>query len=210
MGSSRRAVRPDPVRLADGCLSAGLHGGEGSSRSAGPRRRISDWNTLRENRRPAEERPAFRKRAWPMKPLRPSLHLRRRQAIYLIPNLFTTANLFCGLYSIIAAFNGEYLNASSAILVALIFDVLDGQTSRLTQTTRQFGIEFDSLADLTSFGLAPAVLVYAWALHAHGVMGLAVVFAFVGCGALRLARYNVQAATGDNRYFTGLPIPGAA
>ena len=145
-----------------------------------------------------------------MKPLRPSLHLRRRQAIYLIPNLFTTANLFCGLYSIIAAFNGEYLNASSAILVALIFDVLDGQTARLTKTTSQFGIEFDSLADLTSFGLAPAVLVYAWALHAHGVLGLAVVFAFVGCGALRLARYNVQAATSDNRYFTGLPIPGAA
>ena len=73
-----------------------------------------------------------------MKPLRPSLHLRRRQAIYLIPNLFTTANLFCGLYSIIAAFNGEYLNASSAILVALIFDVLDGQTARLTKTTSQF------------------------------------------------------------------------
>src|SRR5437867_10096924 len=145
-----------------------------------------------------------------MKPLRPSLHLRRRQAIYLIPNLFTTANLFCGLYSIIAAFNGEYLNASSAILVALIFDVLDGQSARLTKTTSQFGIEFDSLADLTSFGLAPAVLVYAWALHAHGVLGLAVVFAFVGCGALRLARYNVQAATSDNRYFMGLPIPAAA
>jgi CDP-diacylglycerol---serine O-phosphatidyltransferase len=145
-----------------------------------------------------------------MKPLRPRLRLQRRQAIYLIPNLFTTGNLFCGLYAIIASFNGNHLYASIAILVALIFDVLDGQSARLTKTTSQFGIEYDSLADLVSFGLAPAVLIYAWALHAHGVIGLAVVFAFVGCGALRLARYNVQTITGDNRYFTGLPIPGAA
>jgi CDP-diacylglycerol--serine O-phosphatidyltransferase len=145
-----------------------------------------------------------------MKPLKSTLRLRRRQAIYVIPNLFTTANLFCGLYAIIAAFNGNYIDASSAILVALIFDVLDGQSARLTKTTSQFGIEYDSLADMISFGLAPAVLVYAWALHAHGVMGLAVVFAFVGCGALRLARYNVQTITSDNRYFTGLPIPSAA
>jgi CDP-diacylglycerol--serine O-phosphatidyltransferase len=145
-----------------------------------------------------------------MKPIKPSLRLRRRQAIYLLPNLFTTGNLFCGLYAIIAAFNTEYVDAASAILVALIFDVLDGQSARLTKTTSQFGIEYDSLADLVSFGLAPAVLVYAWALHAKGVMGMAVVFAFVGCGALRLARYNVQAIAGDNRYFTGLPIPGAA
>jgi CDP-diacylglycerol---serine O-phosphatidyltransferase len=145
-----------------------------------------------------------------MKPIKPSLRLRKRQAIYVIPNLFTTGNLFCGLYAVIASFDGHYLNAASAIVVALIFDVLDGQSARLTKTTSQFGIEYDSLADLISFGLAPAVLIYAWALHAKGVMGLAVVFAFVGCGALRLARYNVQSITGDNRYFTGLPIPGAA
>jgi CDP-diacylglycerol--serine O-phosphatidyltransferase len=118
--------------------------------------------------------------------------------------------LFCGLYAIIASFEDNYLHASIAILVALIFDILDGQSARLTKTTSQFGVEYDSLADLVSFGLAPAVLVYAWAVHAHGVMGMAVVFAFVGCGALRLARYNVQTITGDNRYFTGLPIPGAA
>ncbi len=142
--------------------------------------------------------------------MRPSLRLRRRQAIYVIPNLFTTGNLFCGLYGIIAVFDGAFVKAAVAILVALIFDMLDGQSARWTKTTSQFGIEYDSLADLVSFGIAPAVLVYAWTLKAYGILGLAVVFAFVGCGALRLARYNVQAATGDNRYFTGLPIPAAA
>ena len=142
--------------------------------------------------------------------MRQSLRMRRRQAIYVVPNLFTTGNLFCGLYAIIAVYDGSYVKAALAILVALIFDMLDGQSARWTKTTSQFGIEYDSLADLVSFGIAPAVLVYAWALNAHGVLGLAVVFAYVGCGALRLARYNVQAATGDNRYFTGLPIPAAA
>ena len=142
--------------------------------------------------------------------MRPSLRLRRRQAIYVVPNLFTTGNLFCGLYAIIAVFGGAYAKAAVAILVALIFDMLDGQSARWTKTTSQFGIEYDSLADLVSFGVAPAVLVYAWALKAHGVLGVAVIFAFVGCGALRLARYNVQAVTGDNRYFKGLPIPAAA
>ena len=142
--------------------------------------------------------------------MKQSLRLRRRQAIYVVPNLFTTGNLFCGLYAIIAVFNADFVKASLAILVALIFDMLDGSSARLTKTTSQFGIEYDSLADLVSFGVAPGVLVYAWALKLHGVLGMAVVFAFVGCGALRLARYNVQVSTGDNRYFTGLPIPAAA
>jgi CDP-diacylglycerol--serine O-phosphatidyltransferase len=139
-----------------------------------------------------------------------SLRLRRRQAIYVVPNLFTTGNLFCGLYAVIAVFNEDLVHAALAILVALIFDMLDGQSARWTKTTSQFGIEYDSLADLVSFGIAPAVLVYAWGLNANGVLGLAVIFAYVGCGALRLARYNVQAASSDNRYFTGLPIPAAA
>lgn len=142
--------------------------------------------------------------------MKPSLRLRRRQAIYVVPNLFTTGNLFCGFYAIIAVFGGDYMKAAIAILVALVFDMLDGQSARWTKTTSQFGVEYDSLADLVSFGVAPALLAYAWALKVHGVLGMAVVFAFVGCGALRLARYNVQVATGDNRYFTGLPIPAAA
>jgi CDP-diacylglycerol---serine O-phosphatidyltransferase len=97
-----------------------------------------------------------------------------------------------------------------AILVALIFDMLDGSSARWTKTTSQFGIEYDSLADLVSFGIAPGVLIYSWALGGYGFLGQAVVFAFVGCGALRLARYNVLTGTSDNRYFLGLPIPAAA
>lgn len=142
--------------------------------------------------------------------MKQSLRLRRRQAIYVVPNLFTTGNLFCGLYAIIAVFGGDFMTAAIAILVALVFDMLDGQSARWTKTTSQFGVEYDSLADLVSFGVAPGLLAYSWALKAHGVLGVAVVFAFVGCGALRLARYNVQVAAGDNRYFTGLPIPAAA
>ncbi len=142
--------------------------------------------------------------------MRTSLRERRRQVIYVVPNLFTTGNLFCGLYAIIAVFGADYVKAAAAILVALIFDMLDGQSARWTKTTSQFGIEYDSLADLVSFGVAPGVLIYSWALSGYGVMGLAVVFAFVGCGALRLARYNVLTATSDPRYFLGLPIPAAA
>jgi CDP-diacylglycerol---serine O-phosphatidyltransferase len=142
--------------------------------------------------------------------MRASLRERRRQVIYVVPNLLTTGNLFCGLYAIMAVFGANYVTAAIAILVALVFDMLDGQSARWTKTTSQFGIEYDSLADLVSFGVAPGVLIYSWALSGYGVLGLAVVFAFVGCGALRLARYNVQAATADNRYFTGLPIPAAA
>src|SRR5256885_12528105 len=109
-----------------------------------------------------------------------------------------------------AGFGANYMKAGIAILVALVFDMLDGQSARWTKTTSQFGIEYDSLADLVSFGVAPGVLIYSWALSSYGLVGLAVVFAFVGCGALRLARYNVLAATADHRPFMGLSIPAAA
>lgn len=142
--------------------------------------------------------------------MRTALRERRRQVIYLVPNLFTTGNLFCGLYAIMAVFGANYVKAAVAILVALIFDMLDGSSARWTKTTSQFGIEYDSLADLVSFGVAPGVLIYSWALGGYGFLGQAVVFAFVGCGALRLARYNVLTGTSDNRYFLGLPIPAAA
>ncbi len=142
--------------------------------------------------------------------MRTALRERRRQVIYVVPNLFTTGNLFCGLYAIMAVFGANYVKAAVAILVAQIFDMLDGTSARLTKTTSQFGIEYDSLADLVSFGVAPGVLIYSWALSGYGVLGMAVVFAYVGCGALRLARYNVLTATSDPRYFLGLPIPAAA
>ena len=142
--------------------------------------------------------------------MRATLRERRRQVIYIVPNLFTTGNLFCGLYAILAVFGANYMKAAVAILVALIFDMLDGSSARWTKTTSQFGVEYDSLADLVSFGVAPGVLIYAWALSGYGFLGEAVAFAFVGCGALRLARYNVMTGTTDNRYFQGLPIPAAA
>ncbi|MGQ0812164.1 MAG: CDP-diacylglycerol--serine O-phosphatidyltransferase [Nitrospiraceae bacterium] len=135
---------------------------------------------------------------------------KRRRAVYLIPNLLTTGNLFCGLFAILAVFNANYMAAAIAILVALVFDVLDGKSARLVNGTSQFGLEYDSLADVVSFGVAPGLLIYAWALSGQGMFGSAVMFAFVACGALRLARFNVIAATADSKHFTGLPIPAAA
>jgi CDP-diacylglycerol--serine O-phosphatidyltransferase len=135
---------------------------------------------------------------------------KRKRGVYLIPNLLTTGNLFSGLFSILAVFNANYVAAAIAILVALVFDMLDGKSARLMNSTSQFGVEYDSLADLVSFGVAPGLLIYSWALSAHGMLGSAVMFAFVACGALRLARYNVMVATSESKYFTGLPIPAAA
>ncbi|MEK6618695.1 MAG: CDP-diacylglycerol--serine O-phosphatidyltransferase [Nitrospirota bacterium] len=135
---------------------------------------------------------------------------KRKRGVYLIPNLLTTGNLFSGLFSILAVFNANYVAAAVAILVAVVFDMLDGKSARWTNSTSQFGVEYDSLADLVSFGVAPGLLIYSWALSAHGMLGSAVMFAFVACGALRLARYNVLVANSENKYFTGLPIPAAA
>ena len=135
---------------------------------------------------------------------------KRHRAVYLIPNLLTTGNLFSGLYAVLAVFHGNYLNAAIAIMVALIFDMLDGKSARWTNSTSQFGVEYDSLADLVAFGVAPGLLMYGWALSLYDMLGPAVMFAFVACGALRLARFNVMTATSGSRYFTGLPIPAAA
>ena len=134
----------------------------------------------------------------------------RQKGVFLIPNLFTTGNLFSGFYAIISIFNAEYLMASYAILAATVFDSLDGKAARLANATSRFGTEYDSLADLISFGLAPGLLIYSWALHSYNRLGWIAAFLFVVCGALRLARFNVQAAASDPRYFTGLPIPAAA
>lgn len=135
---------------------------------------------------------------------------RRRRGVYLIPNLLTTGNLFSGLFAILAVFNANYEAAAIAILVAIVFDMLDGKSARWTNSTSQFGVEYDSLADLVSFGVAPGLLVYSWALSANDMAGAAVMFAFVACGALRLARFNVTVAASESKYFTGLPIPAAA
>ena len=136
----------------------------------------------------------------------------RQKGVYLIPNLFTTGNLFSGFYAIISIFNAEYLMAAYAILAATVFDSLDGKAARFAHATSRFGTEYDSLADLVSFGLAPGLLIYSWALHSYTYnrLGWIAAFLFLACGALRLARFNVQSAVADARFFTGLPIPAAA
>ncbi len=136
---------------------------------------------------------------------------KRRRGVHLIPNILTTGNLFSGLAAVVLVFHGRLEAAAIAILIAMVFDVLDGTSARLTDSTSEFGVEYDSLSDLISFGLAPGFLIYAWALKSPGMLGAAIMFAYVACGALRLARFNViVASSGDNRFFTGLPIPAAA
>lgn len=129
---------------------------------------------------------------------------------YLLPNLITTGALFAGFYAIVAAMDGRFLPAAWAIFVALILDGLDGRVARMTHSTSSFGVQYDSLSDLVAFGVAPALLVYLWALKPFGRFGWVAAFLFVVCGALRLARFNVQTGTMDPRYFNGLPIPAAA
>lgn len=132
-------------------------------------------------------------------------------AVYVIPNLLTTGNLFFGFFSIIKALQGDYKWAASAVLLAAVFDVLDGRVARLTGGTSEFGVQYDSLCDLVSFGLAPAFMMYNFALHQIGRPGWIICFLFLACGALRLARFNVQSSIGKSSGdFTGLPIPMAA
>jgi len=130
--------------------------------------------------------------------------------IYIVPNFITTANMFCGFYSIIASIHLDLVAAAWAILAAAIFDMLDGRIARLAQATSQFGVEYDSLSDLVSFGLAPGLLLYQWALEPFGRLGWLATFLFVACGALRLARFNTNSAALPKGFFQGLPIPFAA
>jgi CDP-diacylglycerol--serine O-phosphatidyltransferase len=129
---------------------------------------------------------------------------------YLLPNLFTTGNLLCGFASVVSSINGQYAQAATAILIAVLLDGLDGKVARLTNSSSAFGVEYDSLADVLSFGMAPCLLLYASTLHFMGSVGWVAAGMFVICGALRLARFNVQAMASPHPHFTGLPIPGAA
>ncbi len=133
-----------------------------------------------------------------------------RRGIYLLPNLLTTASLFSGFYSIVNGMQGHFHRAAIAIFVAMIMDGLDGRVARLTNTQTSFGVEFDSLADLVSFGLAPALVAYCWCLQDLGNFGWLASFWYVAATALRLARFNTQVLYVDKRYFQGLPCPAAA
>ncbi len=134
----------------------------------------------------------------------------KRRGIFLLPSLLTTGNIFCGFLAIILTVDGRPTDAALAIFVAMVMDILDGKVARLTKTTTQFGIEFDSLADVVSFGVAPAFLLYVWAFSHLGRAAWLASFLFVICGALRLARFNVYSGVADRRFFVGLPIPAAA
>ena len=133
-----------------------------------------------------------------------------KRGIYILPNAFTSLNIFCGFLAIIASIDDKFEFAAIAILVAVIFDSLDGKIARVTNTTSQFGIEYDSLSDLISFGLAPSLMMYMWVLKPMGRIGWLAAFLFTTCGALRLARFNAMADETPSAHFTGLPIPAAA
>jgi len=135
---------------------------------------------------------------------------RPRRGMYLLPSLLTVGNIFCGYVSIMRAMMGEYESAAIFILVAALLDALDGRVARLTGTSSEFGLQLDSIADIISFGLAPALLSFSWSLSFYGRAGWAVSFLFVICGAMRLARFNIQKNVHDRRHFVGLPIPAAA
>ena len=132
-----------------------------------------------------------------------------KKGIYILPNSLTLCGMFCGFFAILASFKGNFIHAAWAILIANIFDGLDGWVARLTNSTTKFGVELDSLSDLVAFGVAPAVLIYSWGLQPFGRVGIGTAFLYVICGALRLARYNVQMGSAESKAFTGLPIPGA-
>ena len=144
-------------------------------------------------------------------------HVGRSRTIYLLPNLFTTAGLFAGFYAIIAAANGDFVLAAMAVFVAAVMDGIDGRVARITGTSSEFGVQYDSLADLVSFGMAPALVMYHWSLSAlkfdgsvMGRVGWAIAFLYAACAALRLARFNTQVGTVDKRWFIGLASPAAA
>jgi CDP-diacylglycerol--serine O-phosphatidyltransferase len=143
--------------------------------------------------------------------------VKRRRGIYLLPNLFTTAALFFGFYAIVAANSGSFDAAAIAIFVAMVFDSLDGRVARLTNTQSDFGVQYDSIADMVSFGVAPALVVYEWILHGMATMGPTWgkigwlgAFTYTACAGLRLARFNTLVGVVDKKYFQGLPSPAAA
>jgi CDP-diacylglycerol--serine O-phosphatidyltransferase len=138
------------------------------------------------------------------------LELYRKRGIYILPNLFTTLNLFAGFYAIVQGMNHEYEKAAVAIFIALVLDSLDGRVARLTRTQSAFGAEYDSLADMVSFGAAPALIMYEWALRDMGRTGWIAAFVYCAGAALRLARFNTQLSVADKRWFQGLPSPAAA
>jgi CDP-diacylglycerol---serine O-phosphatidyltransferase len=139
-----------------------------------------------------------------------SVETRKRKGIYMLPNMVTLAALFGGFYAVVMAMNGRYDLATSAIFASMVLDSLDGRVARMTNTQSAFGEQMDSLSDMVSFGAAPALIAYEWTLRGLGRWGWIAAFVYCACAALRLARFNVNTAVVDKRYFQGLPSPAAA
>lgn len=131
------------------------------------------------------------------------------KGVYILPNMITTLSLFSGFLGILWSIDGQFEAAAMAILFAALMDGLDGKVARLTNTASEFGVQYDSLADLVAFGVSPALLMWQWQLHSFGRLGIAVAFIFMACGALRLARFNVSTAVTSKKFFVGMPIPAA-
>jgi CDP-diacylglycerol---serine O-phosphatidyltransferase len=135
---------------------------------------------------------------------------RKGKGIYILPNLLTSISLFSGFYSMIATIDKKFTYAAGAIFISAVFDMLDGRVARMTNSSSRFGVEYDSLSDVIAFGVAPGLLAYMWALKAYPKFGWLAAFLFVACGALRLARFNIQSDSVQKKQFLGLPIPAAA
>jgi CDP-diacylglycerol--serine O-phosphatidyltransferase len=135
---------------------------------------------------------------------------KKGKGMYILPNLLTSVSLFAGFYSMVATIDGKFVYASAAIFISAIFDMLDGRVARMTHSSSKFGVEYDSLSDVIAFGVAPGLLVYIWALKGYGRFGWLAAFLYVACGALRLARFNIQVDGVQKKQFLGLPIPAAA
>ncbi|MCP4714720.1 MAG: CDP-diacylglycerol--serine O-phosphatidyltransferase [Deltaproteobacteria bacterium] len=133
-----------------------------------------------------------------------------KKGVYILPNFMTSMSLLCGFYAVVSTMKGDFVRAAWVIILAAVFDGLDGRIARMTNTTSKFGMEYDSLADLVAFGVAPAVLAYGLVLNQYGRWGWLAAFLYVACGAIRLARFNVMASTESSSFFQGLPIPAAA
>jgi CDP-diacylglycerol--serine O-phosphatidyltransferase len=159
---------------------------------------------------PAEKAARFSKFARQSAPDPSGKKSLRRRGIYLLPNAFTTAALFCGFYAIVMAMNQKFENAAWAIFIAMILDGLDGRIARLTNTQSEFGAQYDSLSDMVSFGAAPALVIYEWSLRGMGKLGWLAAFVYCAGAALRLARFNTNIEIVDKRFFQGLPSPAAA
>ena len=148
-----------------------------------------------------------------LRPRRRQVEVQRRRfrrGVYLLPSMFTMGSMFCGYACIVHAMRGEFVTAAPFIGFAIVVDMLDGRIARMTGTTSAFGVEFDSLADIISFGVAPAILTFAWGLQPLGRLGWAAGFLFLASAAVRLARFNIQTGSHDKRYFVGMPSPAAA